>query len=140
MALLNLFFDVVSKRLVTSASKGGVFQMPDLFQEDALTIDLTVLQRTNVGDPATFAVVNIANYALLVAIGTAGNALAVQATWTKNGDNSIFSGVLALNVAGINALADGAAQIFEVRIFDGTSYYRTQVPCVIRKSVALTGA
>lgn len=140
MSLLSLLFEVGSKRLVSSLTNSAPFLLPELNQEDSLTIDLSVVQRTNNITPPFFSYVDIANYALFIAVGTVGNVNASQNTWTKNTENTTFSGVLPLNTNGINSLADGAQQIFEIRLFDGTSYFRCQQLVTIKKSIALSGA
>ena len=140
MSLLSLFFEVGAKRLVSGLNSAGAILLPDLNQEDSLTIDLSVVQRTNNITPPFFSYVDIANYALFIAVGTVGSVNASQNTWTKNTDNTVFSGVLPLNTSGINSLADGAQQIFEIRLFDGTSYFRCQQLVTVKKSIALSGA
>jgi hypothetical protein len=140
MAFLTLNFDLTSKCLVKSLNNSGLYLLPDIFQEDTLAIDLSVVQRISFVTPPFFSLVSLANYAMQISIGTAGTVNASQNTWTTNGDNTVFSGVLALNTAGINALADGASQIFEVRLLNLTSYNRGQAPVTYRKSVALAGA
>lgn len=140
MSLLSLFFDVSTKRLVSSLTNSAPYLLPDLNQEDSLTIDLSVVQRTGSITPPFFSYVDIANYALFIAVGTVGTVNASQNTWTKNTENTTFTGVLPLDTTGINNLADGAQQIFEIRIFDGTSYFRGQQLVTVKKSLALTGA
>ena len=142
MALLTLFFDVSSKQLVRSLINGGRYDLPPFHTEDTLDIDLTIVRRLNYTTPPYFSIISNANYALEIAIGTACTVRAggPGLVWTKNSDNSIFSGQIPLNTSGINGLADNASQIFEIRLFDGTGYNRCQAPCRIIKSVALAAA
>src|SRR6266576_5540825 len=116
MSFLTLFFDLASKRLGNSLTNSGQYQLPDIYQEDTLAIDLSVVQRINYVTPPYFSLVSLANYAMQISIGTAGVVNASQNVWTTNSDNTIFSGALALNTAGINALANGASQVFEIRL------------------------
>ena len=140
MSLLSLFFDVTSKRLVNSLTNSGFFRLPPLYTEDTLDIELMVVKRSSYAKAPFFSVVDIANYALVISVGVAGTVRASQNVWTKNDANNLFSGQLPLDTAGINALANGTEQIFEIRLFDGTSYTRGQEICTINKSVALSGA
>lgn len=140
MSLLTILFDVTSQRFVQSLNNSGVYVLPPINQEDSLAIDLMKVKRISYTTPPYFSLESIANDALMIAIGSAGNVLASQNVWTKNGDNTVFSGVVALNTAGINALSDGATRIFEVRLFDGSNYYRGQQTVTYHTSVALSGA
>lgn len=137
MAFLTLYFDLASQRLVNSLNNSGQFVLPDIHQEDSLAIDLSVVNRINFATPPYFSLVNIANYALQIAIGTPGVVNASQNVWTTNSENTVFSGVVQLDTAGINALADGASQIFEVRLLNLTNYYRGHFSVRYRKSVAV---
>jgi hypothetical protein len=139
MACLTLYFDLASQRLVNSLNNSGLFVLPNAYQEDRWAIDLSVVNRISYATPPFFSLVSIANYSLQISLGTAGNALASQNTWTTNTDNTVFSGVLALDVAGISALADNASLLFETRLLNLTNYYRGQAPVIYRKSVALAG-
>ena len=124
---------------MNNLNNSGLFVLPDIHQEDSLAIDLSVVNRINFATPPYFSLVNIANYALQISIGTPGVVNASQNVWTTNGDNTVFSGVLALNTAGINALLNGASQTFEIRLLNLTNYYRGHATVRYRKSIALAG-
>lgn len=140
MPFLTLYFDLASQQLVKGLNNSGQFALPDIHQEDSLAIDLSVVNRINFAAPPYFSLVNIANYSLQISIGTPGVVNASQNVWSTNSDNTVFSGVLALNTAGINALADKASQTFEVRLLNLVNYYRGHARVTYRKSVALAGS
>lgn len=139
MALLPLYWDVVNKRFVFSETNPRHFMLPELHQEDSITIEFRALKKIREAMLPFFEVVTLSGYDLLLSVGSAASILASAGSWVPSSDNKTLSGTLDLNTAGINALADGTAQIFEVRLFDGTNYYRGQTSCTIRKSVATTG-
>ena len=142
MALLSLFFDVTSCKLVRGLHDASVFSLPEFHQEDTLTIEVTPVKRVGWIFPPFFGYVGIGGYSLYAAIGSAGTVLASQdeGGFTKDVAYHTFTGSINLNTAGINALADGTEKTFELRLFDGTNYYRCQSLCRIRKSVALAAA
>lgn len=140
MSLLILNFDVLNKRLVRSISNSGLFQIPDIHQEDQISIQLNTLQQISYLSAPFFSAFNIANFALQISIGTAGVVNASQNLWTKNTDNTQFFGTLNLNTAGINALADGVQRIFEIRLTSATEAYHFQQYVTYHKIVAATGA
>jgi hypothetical protein len=139
-ALLPLFYDVVNKRLVISALSPDPFLLPSLNQEDAYTIEFVALLPTGVPLGPIYQRINLAGYNLRISVGTAGVENTFNSAWAPNAENTSLSGVLQMNTAGINGLADGAQQTFEIRLFDGTNYNRGQFPVTIRKSVSIAGA
>lgn len=141
MGLLALYFDVTSKVLRRGLQDEDVFLLPDLHQEDSPTIELNVIKR-NSYDALTqhFSRVSLSGYSLQISVGSAASVLASQNVFTLSGDGYTLSGAVGLNTAGINALADGTTQIFEIRLSDGTNFYRLQTSCVIKKSVALAAS
>jgi hypothetical protein len=139
MALLNLFLDTQSKRLVFSETQPVPISLPDLNQEDSFTIDFRALKRIRQGVAPFFERIGLVGYDLLISVGTANSILASASSWTASDGNTLLSGRLDLNTAGIAALADGAQVIFECRLFDGVGYYRSQNVCTVKKSVALVG-
>jgi hypothetical protein len=139
MALLNLFLDTQSKRLVFSETQPVPITLPDLNQEDSFTIDFRALKRIRQSTAPFFERIGLVGYDLLISVGTANSILASASSWTASDGNTLLSGRLDLNTAGIAALADGAQVIFECRLFDGVGHYRSQNVCTIKKSVALAG-
>lgn len=144
VALVDLFFDIKTKRLVRSLIDEGPFTLPSPNQEDTLEINLWVYKRDYTrGFGNLFTVEDISALDLFVSVGSYGNALASQATFSKINNNQTFSGKLALNTAGLIAvLTDaGYATTFEIRLFKNPDiYYRGAFPITIYKSVALAAA
>ena len=141
MSLLDLNFDVTSKILVRGIDAPSIFTIPPLYTEESLPLKFTALRRVSWQEGASpiYELVALSGYDLQVSIGSASNVLAAASSWTISDDNFSLTGNLDLNTAGINALTDGTQKTFEVRLFDGTNYYRTAQPIVIYKSVAVTG-
>lgn len=140
MALLSLNFDVQTGQLVFSETNPTPFTLPALHQEDGPTIEFRALKRIRQNASPFFERINFSGYDLLISVGTAGSILASSNTWTASDGNTLLTGRLDLNTAGITGLADGAESILEVRLFDGTGYYRAQQTCRVKKSVALTSS
>lgn len=140
MAILSLNFDVLSKTLVFSETNPTPINLPPLHQEDSPTIEFRALKRIRQTGTPFYERISLSGYDLLISIGTAGSIEASSNTWTASDGNTLLTGRLDLNTAGISALADGTQRIFEVRLFDGTGFYRGQTDCTIKKSVALTSS
>lgn len=139
MALLNLYFDTQSKRLVFSETQPTPFTLPDLHQEDSPTIEFRALKRIRQSTSPFFERISLSGYDLLISVGIAGTIYASAGSWISSDGNTLLTGRLDLNTAGINSLADGTEVIFEIRLFDGVGYYRGQQTCRVRKSVATSG-
>src|SRR5262245_6587036 len=139
-ALLPLFLDIVNRRFVISQVNPDTFTVPTLYQEDSYPIEFVALIPTGSQYVPIYNRLNLQGYDLTVSVGSAGTLNAQASAWTTNPENTSLTGTLAMNTAGINGLADGDSQIFEVRLFDGTNYIRHQQNIVVRKSVAVTGA
>lgn len=140
MALLSLNFDVQSGQLVFSETNPTPFTLPPLHQEDGPTIEFRALKRIRQNSAPYFERINFSGYDLLISIGTAGSILASGSSWTASDGNTLLTGRLDLNTSGISLLADGSTAKFEIRLFDGTGYYRGQQDCTVRKGVALTSS
>lgn len=136
MALLSLNFDTQNGRLVFSETQPTPFTIPDLFQEDSPTIEFRALKRIRLNAAPFFERIALSGYSLQISVGIAGTVYASASSWTASDSNTLLTGRLALNTAGIDALADNTEVLFEVKIFDGTGDYRCQQPVRIRKSVA----
>jgi len=140
MALLDLYFDLQTKRLVFSETNGRSIALPDLYREDKFTIAFRALKRIRaIGNPI-FQRVNLAGYSLTISIGSADAPLAQASSWVLYDSDTLLTGTLDLQTAGINALSDGATSLFEIKLSSGTEPYRGQFTAIIRKSVATSGA
>lgn len=140
MALLDLYFELQNKRLVFSESNPRTFVLPDLYREDRFTINFRALKRVRSTSAPFFERVSLTSFALTIAIGTADTPLASASSWTASDNDTLLTGTLDLQTAGINALADGASSIFEIKLSIGGEPYRGQFPVTIRKSVSTSGA
>src|SRR6185295_9963545 len=135
MALLDLYFDLQTKRLVFSETNGRTATIPDLYREDSFTISFRALKRIRTIGSPLFERVNLASYSLTISIGAADNALAQAgpAAWTLSDSSTLLTGTLNMSTSGINALADGTASIFEIKLSSAGEPYRGQFPVTIRK-------
>jgi hypothetical protein len=137
---LPLYFETRSKKLVFSSTDATEVVLPEFHQEDTITLELYAQTRIAQWDGQLFERILLSGFSGYVAVGSANNVLASQNSFTSTDDGYGLIGNLNLNTAGINALADGASSTFEIRLFNGTSYYRGQYAVTIRKSVALAAA
>lgn len=140
MALLDLYFDLQTKRLVFSTTNARTVNLPDMYREDVFTIGFRAVKRVrSIGNPL-FEAVTLTGYALTISIGSADSALAQATSFTLSDSDKLMTGTLTLSTAGINALSDGSISIFEIKLSSATETYRGQFPVTIRKSVATSGA
>jgi hypothetical protein len=140
MALLNLYFDVSSKRLVFSESNPRSVELPPFFEEDKFEIAFRALRRVKDVGPTFFERVALAAYSLTISIGDDTTILASASSWTISDSNNLLTGTLDLATAGISALADNTSKTFEIKLSTGGFPYRGQATCVIRKSVSTSGS
>lgn len=140
MAFLSLNFDTQKQLLVFSETQPVPFNIPPLNQEDGPSIEFRALKRVRLNSFPFFSRTTLSGYDLLISVGIAGTIYASASSWTASDGNTLLTGRLDLNTAGINSLPNGTDCIFEVRLFDGIGYYRVQQPCKVFKSVAVTGS
>lgn len=145
MALLDLYYDTISKELLHGLSGPAGFHLPPLRQEEGLTIALNVVKRANyfAGGGAMYQRINVNGYGLQISVSdvsAVATVLASQNSWTVSDPLGLFEGVLPLNTSGINALSDNAKIYFEIRLFDGTYYSGKRFPTTVEKAVAVVGS
>lgn len=142
MALLDLYFDLQTKRLVFSETNGRTATLPELYREDSFTIGFRALKRVRIVGTPLFERVNLSSYSLTISVGSADTPLAQAgpSAWTVSDSGTLMTGTLSLNTAGINALADGTITLFEIKLSSGGEPYRGQFNVTIRKSIATSGA
>lgn len=133
---LLLMFEVTRKRLVLSLDNPDSFVLPELHQEDSPEIEVQAVRQVRFRSRPFFE--RLALTDVQVSVGPAASVLASVSAWTVVNQYQ-YRGVLPLNTAGINALADNAETNLEVRFF-ASGYYRGIFPVRVRKSVALAGA
>ncbi len=139
MALLPLWFDVVNKRLVVSPSNPDPWFLPTLFNEDIHSIEFGALKPTGLPVNPYFTRITPTGYSLVISVGTSSSILAQQASFTPSSDALLLNGNLALNTAGINALADGATVFFEIKLTDSAGPITFQQSVIVKKRVASSG-
>lgn len=127
-AYLELFCDIVNRKLVSGVISSAAFVLNDLYQGDKLSIRFWPLRPTNAAVRSTFAKVDIDSLSLRLAIGAAAGAeslLASQTTWSKQYDDGAQTGYLYadldLNTTEMNAAIGSASFItsfIEARLSD----------------------
>jgi hypothetical protein len=133
--LLRLYFNTTLKQLVFSETDYTSLLLPEVMQEDILSIEFMALKHISQTYPF-FERINLAGMTLIISIGIAGTVHASQNVWAPNADNTILTGSINLKTAGIDALADGATLIFEILLSD----FRGHFPVTYRKSVRLAAS
>lgn len=141
MPSIDLYVEVTSKTLVFGLSSGVPFRVPDLHTEDNYVFRVFPLRRRSYVSAPYFSFEGAAGYQVRIAIGTAGviNAY-VDLTDVTDQNRGVTGPALSLDTTQINALADGAEQILEIKLFDGTNRFRVQQRVTIRKSVSLAAS
>lgn len=134
----NWTFNISEKTL--HGPDGAPLDLPVLNQEDTLVLSIPVVERRSFVSSPFFQRFNCDGWALQVSVGSANSILASQNVFTLNSTNDTFAGSLGLNTSGINALADNTEVTLELRMFNGTGYYRAQFAVRIKKSVALAAS
>jgi hypothetical protein len=140
MSFLRLVNDLSSQRFVFGYNAPEDFTLPKLKQEDILYIAYQAVTPTS-DLLAPHRLLNLSGYSLTISIGTAGDPLAQQATFTPSADNFTLTGSLSLNTSGIALLDDGASTILEAQLSLGsTAIHRTQQGVKIAKAINVAGA
>ncbi|HWN09775.1 MAG TPA: hypothetical protein VNO50_10990 [Pyrinomonadaceae bacterium] len=135
-SLLILLLDVTSKTLIRSISEGGSYSLPELYQEEIPSIDLSLVRRVSWAESPFYEVINPSGMSLTISVGPAGTAHASQNSWTIAGNK--FTGELDLRTSGINTMVssgDAATQL-EIKLPN----LRAMFPVTIRRSVNLSGS
>lgn len=140
MVLLPLYFDVVSKTLVFSETNPRTFRLPDLYEEDKISIEFRALKRVRETVSPFFERVTLAGWSLEISVGSAGTILANATSWSISDSNTLLTGTLDLATAGISALPSGTSKTFEIKLSTGGFPYRGQFDCTIYKSVSIASS
>lgn len=146
MGLNRLYIDLTARKLVANQFSTAGYGLPAMVAGDTTSLELMFLQPSvgsGINNP--YSILNIASYDLQVAIGTPGGTpAALQNTWSKINANTVFSGSLSLNTAGITALLGSNAQVtstFEIELGLAGEYDTPiQIPVVLKKQVIPTGS
>src|SRR6185369_8560469 len=103
-SLLPIFFDVVNKRLIKSATSSDQFLIGSLYQQDIYSIEFQAFKPTGLAFGTTYSQVNLSAFSLQISIGSAGVINASANTWTPSADGTKLTGVLDLNTTNVDAL------------------------------------
>lgn len=135
MGLLKLFVNRSTGTLVSSVESPKTYVIPPLTQGDTVSIELSVVESDPASGVGRVSLVNIGSYSLKIGFGATpiGNGsvtpAALQGTWTKNAENTKFTGVLALNTTEVTTLLGTSSSYkgwFEVELTEiSTGYSET---------------
>tara|TARA_Y100001938_G_scaffold150516_1_gene241804 strand:- start:699 stop:2453 length:1755 start_codon:yes stop_codon:yes gene_type:complete len=136
---LKLFVDIFNRKLVTSATSDFPVQLPSIFREDHIELEIMLLEPTgNLTNPLS--TVDISALSIQVAIGEPDSSPeALQTTFSKDTSTNKFSGTLNINttemVAAFNAATGNTiARFLEIEVEGTASQYHT----VLQQSVTLS--
>ncbi len=143
MGLLALFFDTVSKKLVSGIDDPTTYAFAPYRQGDTPTFDITMLNRIK-GTYPFFARKSFGGWTATMAIGSVGASLTSGVSAGLSSDNFTFQNIpLPLNTAGINALTDGQGGIYTELQFTEVAtgnYFGRRFDCSVEKAVLVPGA
>jgi hypothetical protein len=147
-ATRKIFVNWFTKKLQLSDSKSGDFTLPAFNKYETIPFEVCIIEPSLIAiGIERYSRVDISNLSLSVAINdTYDDAapLCYQSTFTKDEDQNIFSGELALNTAALNSYigsADSRTAYLEIEIQEGTArnkIYTGQV--TIQNAVTQVGA
>ena len=136
---LKLFVDIFNRKLVTSATSDFPVQLPNIFREDHIDLEIMLLEPTgNLTNPLS--TVDISSLSIQVAIGVPDSSPeALQTTFTKDTSTNKFSGDLNINttemVAAFNAASGNTLSRFlEIEVEGTANQYHT----VLQQAVTLS--
>lgn len=146
-AELNLYNDVIGKRLVLGLSNAGEFTLPDFAQGDGITMRYFPCRPTYSARPPFFSLVDVSGLSLRVGVGPRAGAsalLAAQNTWTPVAASGYLEATLDLNTTEMNTavgVLDSINSYVEIRLNDGAErlVYQAQVK-VVAAVIGPTGA
>ena len=136
---LKLFVDIFNRKLVTSATSDFPVQLPNIFREDHIELEIMLLEPTgNLTNPLS--TVDISSLSIQVAIGDPDSSPeALQTTFSKDTSTNKFSGTLNTNtsemIAAFNAATGNTISRFlEIEVEGTASQYHT----VLQQAVTLS--
>ncbi len=142
MGLLPINLDVARRKFIISANNEDEFLIGQVYQEDILQIEFNAYKPTgNVYGPNRYERVSLTGYALEICLAaSAGPPLATASTFTISADGYTLSGDFYLNTAGISALSDGAALIWETNLSLAGKPHRAQQIVTYKKSACIASS
>lgn len=127
-ATRKLFVNWQTKKLQISDQKSGDVVLPVFNKYETIPFEVVIVEPSLVAlGVERYSRVDISNLSLSIAINdTFDDAapLAYQSTFTKDEDNNVFSGELALNTTALNTYIgsnDSKTAYFEIEIQEGTA-------------------
>jgi hypothetical protein len=136
---LKLFVDIFNRKLVTSATSDMPVELPVIYREDYIDLEVMLLEPTgSLSDPLS--TVDISNLSLQLAIGNPDvDPEALQTTFTKNTTTNVFSGSININTTEMVAAFTAAtgntiSRSLEIEVEGTASQYHT----VLQQSVTLS--
>lgn len=141
----RIFVNWFSKKLQISDRKSGEFVLPVFNKYETIPLEVVIVEpdTANTGIDR-FARVDISNLSLSVSINDTfddSSPLAQQTSWTKDEDNNIFTGELALNTAALNTYigsSDSKTAYLEIEIQEGTARSKVFTGTVILQNAVTT--
>ena len=137
--VLKLYVDTFNRKLVSSATSALPVQLPSIFREDYIDLQIQLLEPSgSLTDPYT--IVDISSLSLQVAIGLPdATPEALQSTWTKNTSTNTFTGSLNINTtemvaAFTAATGDTINRSLEIEVEGTASQYHT----VLQQGITLS--
>lgn len=150
MALLKLFLVPSQNKLLAGRDTRQAGLLPAFVQGDKMTVELMLLSPVISGLPTEmWEVLSTASYAIQIGLYTSGGTqLAYQNTFTADGIQNIYSGVLNLSTAAIDTALSAATvgvpitAYLEVKLTDGNGNTVTglQATPVYLYKTLITGA
>lgn len=136
---LKLFVDIFNRKLVTSATSDFPVQLPNIFREDHIELEIMLLEPTgNLTSPLS--TVDISSLSIQVAIGNPdASPEALQTTFTKDTSTNKFSGDLNTNTTEMIAAFTAASgntlsRFLEIEVEGTSNQYHT----VLQQAVTMS--
>ena len=139
---LKLFVDIFNRKLVTSATSDFPIQLPSIFREDHLSLEVMLLEPTgSLTDPLS--TIDISSLSIQVGIGNPdSDPEALQTTFTKNTTTNVFSGELNINTTEMTSAFNSASgntlsRFLEIEVEGTSGHYHTviQTPVTLAKDI-----
>ena len=135
---LSLFVDIYNRKLVKSATSDFPVDLPTLFREDWIDLEITLVEPSGtITSPQT--VVDVSSISIKAAIGNPdSDPEAFQNTFTKDTANNKYTGTLNINTTEMEQAFTAASgntidRYFEIEVEGPSNHFHT----VLQKSITL---
>lgn len=147
-ATRKIFVNLSTKRLQVSDAKSGEFVLPQFNKYETVPFEVVIVEPSRIAlGIDRYSRVDISNLSLSIALNDTfddASPLAYQNTFTKDEENNVFSGELAINTAALNSWlgsSDSKVAYFEIEIQEGTARNKIFTGQVtVQNSVTQVGA